>query len=153
LRTRAGGWDATQAERTVPPTPQDYVLNPYGAAPEFTLSEGRYISSEQLNAALESGRRLVLLDTRVPYFWAMANIRGSVPLPYYSDFDEVVGNLPTDGTWIVAYCECPRAAADSVVTRLRERGFANTAVLHEGYAGWTALGYPVVAGEVPVIEE
>ncbi len=51
------------------------------------------------------------------------------------------------GTWIVAYCECPRAAADSVVKRLREAGFENTAVLYEGIQGWVSLGYPVFAGD------
>ncbi|MEM7284070.1 MAG: rhodanese-like domain-containing protein, partial [Pseudomonadota bacterium] len=56
--------------------------------------------------------------------------------------------LPNDDTWIVAYCECPRAAAESAVRRLRQLGYKNTAVLYEGYAGWSALGYPIAAGNV-----
>lgn len=55
-------------------------------------------------------------------------------------------DLPTDGTWIVLYCECPRAAAESVNKRLRDRGFTNTAVLWEGIGRWVSLGYPVSRG-------
>lgn len=148
LRSRASGWDADEAALATIPAPSDFVLNPAGSAPDFALREGRYISAEQLSAALGKGRRMVLLDTRVPYFWAMAHIGGSVPVPYYSDFAALVEQLPDDGTWIVAYCECPRAAADHTVDQLRELGFANTAVLWEGYAGWSAQGYPVVVGRV-----
>ena len=91
---------------------------------------------------------MILIDTRVPYFWAMAHIKGSLPVPYYSSREEFVAALPQDDTWIVAYCECPRAAADSAVNALREIGYRNTAVLYEGYAGWAALGYPIAAGKV-----
>lgn len=153
LRSRASGWDVPEEGRPVtPPEPEDWVLNPDGPAPEFDLQDGLYVSARDLHDALDEGRRLILLDTRVPYFWAMANIEGSVPIPYYSELDSVVEKLPRDGTWIVAYCECPRAAASSVVTKLRERGFDHTAVLWEGYVGWTALGYPVVTGDVPGAE-
>ena len=148
LRSRAQGWDPEAAVRATPPAPADYILNPGGEAPEFVLENGWYVRSKDLYAALEDGRRLVLLDTRVPYFWAMAHIRGSVPIPYYTDFETVVADLPRDGTWIVAYCECPRAAAESAVRKLRGLGFENTAVLWEGYAGWTSLGYPIAVGDV-----
>jgi rhodanese-related sulfurtransferase len=89
---------------------------------------------------------MVLLDTRVTSMWERAHIAGAVPGPYYASREEVMANLPTDGTWIVAYCECPRAAAESVVRRLREAGVPNTAVLWEGIQGWVSLGYPVVQG-------
>ena len=148
LRSRAEGWDMQPAAPSAPPTPAEYVLNPDGAAPAFTLSEDRYIDSAQLNAALESRRRIILLDTRLPYLWATGHIRGSIPIPYYSNFDEIVEKLPDRETWIVAYCECPRAASNRVVDQLRERGFNNTAVIWEGYGGWVAKGYPSVLGDV-----
>ena len=91
---------------------------------------------------------MILLDTRVTSMWQMAHIEGAVPVPYYANREEAVASLPRDGTWIVAYCECPRAAADSVVKWLREEGkFENTAVLYEGIQGWVSLGHPVVAGD------
>lgn len=150
LRSRAEGWEAPDAPPSAPPTTDQYVLNPDGPTPQFTLKEDRYIDSEQLHEALNRKSRIILLDTRLPYLWATGHIRGSIPTPYYSEFDNIVENFPDKETWIVAYCECPRAASNRVVDQLRERGFKNTAVIWEGYGGWVAKGYPNAIGDVSV---
>lgn len=149
LRSRSTGWKADTRELRKPPPLGQYVLNPRGKPPTFgELKDGRYVSAAVLDRELKAKRRMILLDTRVTSMWQMAHIDGAVPAPYYANRAEVVSSLPRDGTWIVAYCECPRAAADSVVKWLREEGkFANTAVLYEGIQGWVSLGYPVVAGD------
>lgn len=146
LRSRATGWKAEQRPLVPPPALADAVLNPDGEAPEFEFKDGHYITAADLDRILKQKRRLVLLDTRVASMWQLAHIKGAVPIPYYSNPDEVVAALPTDGTWIISYCECPRAAADSVNRFLREKGFTNTAVLWEGIGGWVALGYPTAVG-------
>ena len=87
--------------------------------------------------------------------WRLPQIEGSVPMPYYDDdhdTDALAKDLPRDGTWIITYCECPRAAADYVHRKLVEMGFENTGVLWEGAYGWIGLGYPVVRGEATVLE-
>lgn len=149
LRSRSTGWSAQGRTLRRPPPLDQYVINPQGKAPQFgELKDGRYVSAAVLDRELRAQRRMVLLDTRVTSMWQMAHIEGAVPVPYYANREEAVAGLPRDGTWIVAYCECPRAAADSVVKWLREEGgFANTAVLYEGIQGWVSLGYPVVAGD------
>ena len=148
LRSRSTGWTVETPVLRSPPTVEEYILNPDAPAPEFQLKDGSYILAKDLNQALQDKRRLVLLDTRVPSMWQMANIDGSVPIPYYSgNFDGVAEDLPRDGTWIMIYCECPRAAAESVQHKLRDRGFTNTAVLWEGIQGWVGLGYPVSVGQ------
>ncbi len=119
-----------------PPAAKDYVINPDGKAPEFTLKDGMFVDAAQLKRVLEWKPRMVLLDTRVMSSWQVGHIAGAVPMPYYSSRDEVIAGMPRDGTWIVGYCECPRAAAMSVIKRLREQGFNNTAVLYEGIGGW-----------------
>ena len=91
--------------------------------------------------------------TENAHLWQVANIEGSVPIPYYHDgIAGLKDDLPTDGTWIVSYCECPRAAAESVTRKLRAAGFQHTAVLYEGIQGWIALGYPVFVGQVTTQE-
>jgi len=146
LRSRSGGWEADRVALHAPPDPSDYVLNPGGRAPQVSLREGMYVSAADLHRALEDRSRLVLLDTRVTSMWQKGHIAGAVPIPYYSSRDEVLRNLPRDGTLIVAYCECPRAAAETVLSILREQGIENSAVLWEGIGGWITLGYPVVQG-------
>lgn len=148
LRSRAAGWSVEKPVLRTPPTRDEYVLNPGSPAPEFDLKDGLYVKSEDLHRALQEKRRMVVLDTRVTSMWQMAHIQGSVPIPYYyENFDGVTGDLPTDGTWIISYCECPRAAAESVNRKLRAKGFRNTAVLWEGIQGWISLGYPVSVGQ------
>jgi mono/diheme cytochrome c family protein/rhodanese-related sulfurtransferase len=151
LRSRATGWEIEKPVMRTPPAPDEYVLNPEGAAPEFTLKDSRYVKSADLHQAIQDKRRMVLLDTRVTSMWQMAHIEGSVPMPYYYDDVSVLAkDLPQDGTWIISYCECPRAAAESVDRKLRDMGFDNTAVLWEGIQGWVSLGYPVSVGQSTV---
>lgn len=146
LRGRAAGWTAPAPITHTPPPLDAIVLHPDAPPPDFDLADGLYVSAAQLDRELKAGKRMVLLDTRVTSMWERAHIAGAVPAPYYSSRDEVIASLPSDGTWIVAYCECPRAAAESVVRKLRDAGVGNTAVLYEGIQGWVALGYPVVQG-------
>lgn len=148
LRTRATGWAVERPLLRAPPAIDEYVLNPDSAGPGFELKDGLYVKAEALHRALQEKRRMVLLDTRVTSMWQMAHIEGSVPIPYYyEDYADLTRDLPADGTLIVTYCECPRAAAEAVNSRLREEGFKNTAVLWEGIEGWIALGYPVSMGQ------
>jgi mono/diheme cytochrome c family protein/rhodanese-related sulfurtransferase len=150
LRSKAAGWTAAAPEWREPPASDQWILNPGAPAPEFDLQDGQYVKAADLFRALEEKRRMVLLDTRVPSMWQMAHIKGSVPIPYYlEDITDVAGELPSDGTWIVTYCECPRAAAEYVNSKLRKEGFENTAVLWEGIQGWVTLGYPVSVGKIP----
>lgn len=147
LRSHETQWTEEAAALRPPPNVADYVLNPEGQPPEFDLEDGLYVRAADLDRALREDRRMVVLDTRVPSMWQIGHIEGAVPIPYYYDrFEELAGHLPGDGTWIVSYCECPRAAAESVNARLRAAGFRNTAVLWEGIQGWIALGFPVYAG-------
>lgn len=148
IRSRATGWEVRKPVLRRPPAVEDYILNPEGDSPEFQLKDGRYVMSSDLYAAMQSKKRMVLLDTRAMSLWQMANIEGSVPMPYYyEDVSQLAADLPRDGTWIVTYCECPRAAAEHVNHKLVGLGFENTAVLWEGAYGWISLGYPVSPGE------
>lgn len=145
LRSRAAGW-TRPTPRATPPSLDAMVLNPGAAAPAFALRDELYVSAADLRRELDAGKSMILLDTRVPSVWRNGHIAGAVPLPYYSSAD-VLAKLPRDGTWIVAYCECPRAAAESVVKRLRAEGILSSAVLYEGFQGWVAKGHPIVTGD------
>lgn len=148
IRSRASGWELERPVFRSPPPPEEYVMNPDGDAPEWELQDDLYVMSADLHNAMQEKRRMVLLDTRNMSIWQMAHIEGSVPLPYYEkNIPELAKDLPRDGTWIVTYCECPRAAAEHINRQLVALGFENTAVLWEGAFGWVGLGYPVSRGQ------
>jgi len=147
LRSKSQGWKEQRTVLKELPTPDEYVINPQGEDPNFTLKDGLYVYSKDLHQALQANKRMVLLDTRVPSVWQNAHIKGSIPFPYYADLDETVAGIPKD-VQIVAYCSCPRAAADYTINKLREKGYTRTAVIWEGIFGWMNLGYPVMRGDV-----
>lgn len=148
LRSRATGWTVEKPALRTPPTAENYVLNPDSPAADFELKDDLYVMSADLLKAMQEGRRMILLDTRAMSAWQMVHIEGSVPLPYYNTgIEQLAKDLPDDGTMIVTYCQCPRAAAEFINAKIREFGFTNTAVLWEGIGGWVALGYPVSRGE------
>lgn len=146
IRSKASGWKQEKMPLRPIPTPDQYVVNPQNENPDWELSEGRYVTSEQLYAAMQAKKKMVLLDTRVTSVWQRAHIEGSIPFPYYSNLENRVKDLPRDAQ-IVAYCSCPRAAADYIVEQLEDMGFDNTAVLYEGIFGWMNKGFPVTRSE------
>jgi mono/diheme cytochrome c family protein/rhodanese-related sulfurtransferase len=147
IRSQSGGWEVQQTVLRELPTPDQYVINKDGEDPDFALTDDLYVSAADLYQALQEKRKMMLLDTRVTSVWQTAHIEGSFTLPYYSDFDAITADLPRD-VMVVAYCSCPRAAAEWVVKELRDRGYDKSAVLYEGIYGWINLGYPVMRGDI-----
>ncbi len=121
---------------------QDIILNANGPYPEFSLREGRYVSAEQLDAAMRNGSRLIILDARPTSDWHLEHIPGAVSAPAY-DADSIIARLPRDDTWIVSYCACPHKYSGALTDELRNAGFQNTAVLDEGVRWWQQEGYPI----------
>jgi cytochrome c oxidase cbb3-type subunit III len=119
------------------------VINRRGRAPDFTLKDGLYVGIDQVKAALDAKRRLIIADARPPSDYLNLHITGAVSTPYYDA--KSVDDLPKDGTWIVAYCACPHHLSGAVVDELRKRGYPHTAVLDEGIFAWQQKKYPVVA--------
>jgi len=152
LRSKALGWKEEKTILKDLPKPEQYVINKDGEDPNFNLKDNMYVSSKDLYEALKSKKRMVLLDTRVTSVWQTAHIEGSIPFPYYADLDETVAGIPKD-VQIIAYCSCPRAAADYTINKLRDRGYTRTAVIWEGIFGWMNLGYPVMRGDIAGVKD
>ncbi len=146
LRSRASGWDVPEGDTVAVPTPDEYVLNPDGGTPSFELREGKYVSSEQVNQALENGEKMIILDARSEVAWRQMHIPGSLPVPYYEDPENFIDDIPNDGTQIVIYCACPHAASGRVQNTLKRHGFKNTAIIDEGILVWAQMGFPVRNG-------
>ncbi len=131
------------------------VIFPKGKQAQFTLKEGRFVPAADVAAALAAKKRLVILDARATSDWMLGHIPGAISMPYYEM--KRIGEVPKDGTWVLAYCACPHHASGEVVDALRKLGYPNTAVIDEGITFWKQKGYPMalpppVAGPKPVID-
>ena len=139
-----------------PPTGKEpVVVNPQGKAPAWKprstpclptmpcTPDELFVSVDQLRQALTEKRRLVIIDARPASDWMRVHIPGAVSIPYHDlkRLDEV----PTDGTWVVAYCACPHHLSGDVVNALRKRGVRHAVILDEGILEWHRRGYPVIA--------
>ena len=118
------------------------VINPRGRPPSFVLKEGLYVPVDQVKAALDKKRRLIIADARAPADWSTLHIAGAISTPYYDL--KSLDDIPNDGTWVLAYCACPHHVSGEVVEELRKRGYKHTAVIDEGIFAWQQKGYPVV---------
>lgn len=126
-----------------PPRQGPIVVNPKGRAPDFVLKDALYVSIDQVKAALDQKRRLIIADARSPGEWSALHIAGAISTPYYDA--KSLDDIPNDGTWVLAYCACPHHVSGQVVDALRKRGYKHTAVIDEGVYAWQQKGYPVVA--------
>lgn len=128
-----------------PPKDGPVVINPKGKPAGFTARDGRFVPVDDAKRALDEGRRMVIIDARPASDWIHSHIPGSISMPHYQM--DRVGDLPKDGTWILAYCACPHHASGIVVDELKKKGFKNVAILDEGILVWQKRGYPVESGE------
>jgi cytochrome c oxidase cbb3-type subunit 3/ubiquinol-cytochrome c reductase cytochrome c subunit len=129
--------------------PVAIVMNPKGEPPDFALRLGRYASVADVANAYAGKRRFVLIDARPTSDYLRMHIPGAISVPYFDMRD--LEKVPNDGTWVVTYCVCPHEESGRVLEELRARGYANTAILDEGFFVWKQQGHPVeaAAGQVP----
>ena len=133
-----------------PTPPLPVVLNPGGTPPDFTLRLGRYAAVADVAAAYAEKRRMVIIDARPTSDYLRRHIPGAIAVPYFDM--RGLDTVPNDGTWVVAYCVCPHEESGRVLDELRKRGYANTAILDEGFFVWATQGHPVEAadGQLPI---
>ena len=141
-----------------PPTGHEpLVLNPTGKDPSFTVradpcpkppgackEDPRFVSADQVHAAMIARRKLIIIDARPASEWMRVHVEGAVSIPHFDlkRLDEI----PQD-TWVLTYCACPHHLSGIVLDELRKRGHKRAAVLDEGITEWHRRGYPVVAAD------
>ena len=138
---------------TTPPDPpppfepdlSDHLINPNGEPATFdSIIDDRYVPADDVHAAIQAGKRIVLLDARTAGDYIISHITGAISVPFYR-IEEAVELLPRD-TFIVTYCGCPHAISGRALDVLRAAGFNQSAVLDEGFYVWRDRGYPTLRG-------
>ena len=104
------------------------------------------ITVEELKELMDSGARLLILDTRPRESFQMGHIKGAIPFPWKPELTiDDLEELPL-GPPIITYCDCGPGESDSahVAFQLIELGVeAEFKVLaHPAIEGWIEQGYP-----------
>jgi len=90
-------------------------------------------TARQLKAAIDSGKRLVLLDVREPYEYSLCHLESSTLIPV-EELPTRLGELNRDSE-IVVYCHVGIRSAGAV-RLLKQAGFANVRNLQGGIDEW-----------------
>jgi molybdopterin/thiamine biosynthesis adenylyltransferase/rhodanese-related sulfurtransferase len=93
------------------------------------------ITATQLKSAIDAGRKLVLLDVREPFEYALCHLESSTLIPV-DQLSHRLKELELNDE-IVAYCHVGIRSAGAV-SLLRKNGFTNVKNLLGGIDGWAA---------------
>jgi len=102
------------------------------------------IGREELNAKIEAGDELVLVDALAPISYARSHLPGAINLPLEWVDDRAPRRIPDLATAIVVYCidvECDSSVR--VGERLRSLGYANVRHYAGGKREWVEAGLPL----------
>jgi rhodanese-related sulfurtransferase len=98
------------------------------------------VAAAELKAQLDAGRRPVLVDLRPVEAYRRGRLPGARSIPI-RELRRRHGEIPRGR--LVIYCDCPREELEAAYRFLVDQGAEQIAALEEGFAGWTARGYPV----------
>lgn len=134
---------AVEFGRLPAPTGKEPVfVNPRGKPPTFKVKDGRFVGVDDVKAALDAKRKLVIIDARPESDWMTSHITGAISIPHF-DLKRL-SDIPKDAR-VVAYCACPHHLSGLVVDELKKRGYPHAFVLDEGVLEWQRRKYPMVA--------
>jgi rhodanese-related sulfurtransferase len=120
---------------TNPKSYQQLVIEAVQTTPQVTPAD--------LQARLQAGEQIVVIDVREPDEFARGKIPGAYTIPRGLLEMQVDGRLPRDTT-VVLYCAGGGRSA-LACRSLVEMGYENMANLEGGFQKWTASGLPVEA--------
>jgi rhodanese-related sulfurtransferase len=98
------------------------------------------VPATELKAQLDGGRPTFLVDLRPADAYRRGHLPGarSIPLP---ELRRRYVEIPRGR--VVLYCDCSREELDAAYRFLVDRGAERVEALADGFAGWTARGYPL----------
>lgn len=106
------------------------------------------ISRSELQAKLEAGDDLVVVEALGPMYFDDAHLPGAKNLPH-DQVDELAAVvLPDQDAFVVVYCSntaCPNS--DLASRRLAQLGYTNVHEYVEGKQDWIEAGLPIEASD------
>ena len=96
----------------------------------------------QIQQAIQSGKRLALIDVRTPVEHAGTRIAGSILMPLDKLDPEVVKNAAAGAESCVLICQ-GGTRAEKAFEKLRAAGCDGLSILDGGISAWEAAGLPL----------
>jgi sulfur-carrier protein adenylyltransferase/sulfurtransferase len=118
---------------TTPKSYQQLVMEALQTIPQ--------VEPAQLQARLEAGEQVVVIDVREPEEFAQGKIPGAYTIPRGVLEGQVDGRLPREST-VVLYC-AGGARSALACKSLAEMGFGKVENLQGGFSNWVNSGMPV----------
>jgi rhodanese-related sulfurtransferase len=100
-------------------------------------------SFHETKKRLDSGEKLVLVDTREDAEWARGHIPGAIHLGRGILERDIEKTIPDKGTPIVLYCGGGFRSA-LAADNLQKMGYRNVVSMDGGWRGWTEAGFPII---------
>jgi rhodanese-related sulfurtransferase len=99
------------------------------------------VHPDELQARLDAGEQVVVIDVREPNEWAGGVIPGAHPVPRGVLEGTLEGRVPLDAT-VVLYCAVGGRSA-LAARSLEQMGFSRVENLEGGFQAWAGAGLPV----------
>ena len=92
---------------------------------------------------LDTGEKIVLIDTREESEWARGHIPGAVHLSKGIIERDIEKTVPDKDATVVLYCGGGFRSA-LAAEELQKMGYRNVISMDGGWRGWTEAGFPVI---------
>ncbi|MFY9690528.1 MAG: rhodanese-like domain-containing protein [Candidatus Acidiferrales bacterium] len=92
---------------------------------------------------LDTGEKIVLIDTREESEWARGHIPGAVHLSKGIIERDIEKTVPDKDATVVLYCGGGFRSA-LAADNLQKMGYRNVISMDGGWRGWTEAGFPVI---------
>jgi rhodanese-related sulfurtransferase len=92
---------------------------------------------------IDSGEKLILVDTREDAEWARGHIPGAIHLGKGIIERDIEKTVPDKDATIVLYCGGGFRSA-LAADNLQKMGYRNVISMDGGWRGWTDAGFPVI---------
>ena len=105
-------------------------------------SRVKEVDYNEIKKRIDSGEKLILVDTREDLEWAKGHVPGAIHLGKGVIERDIEKTVPDHRAPVVLYCGGGFRSA-LAADNLQKMGYTNVISMDGGWRGWTESGYPV----------
>jgi rhodanese-related sulfurtransferase len=105
-------------------------------------SRVKEVDYKEIKKRVDSGEKLILVDTREDLEWANGHLPGAIHMGKGVIERDIEKTIPDHSAPVVLYCGGGFRSA-LAADNLQKMGYTNVLSMDGGWRGWTESGYPV----------